>query len=633
MMCLRPASWISSLLLLVSYLQRGAQSFSVVESSSVDALLTRARSLLDIGKDADAAFGVLTQVYQQDPTAQGLQRLFERCFRLRILMTGNIQDRFGLASLLLDQERYDEASQELRTIVDTPEIPSQVHEKASSMLFRTNAACCQWDSIFQDSQALVQLLNLGKSDHLPVVHPFEALKWPCLSLEQATRIASLYARRAVVSQGQEWKDMPSPQPQREVIEVSRAFTFFPKTKLKLGYISPDFTSMHPLAFLMQDVFQNHNRDYTEVKLYSLSKPEDCPEVNVIRDGSDSYVTLSRGMSAKELAETIRDDDLDVLIDLCGYAGTSLISEILMHRPSPLQVSYMGFPGSSGAPYLDYLVCDPVVVPPELRHHYTEKIIWMPHCYFVNSHRKFVPTSSANERLEARRRYGLKEDAFVFCCHSRPDKIDPTVFHTWMKALITLKNENVVLWLLQSGPAMEKNLRQIAEKKYGLSPDCLVFCEISPKNEHLQRLGCADVFLDTPAYNAHTLGCDALWAGVPMISLLRPLVGSSNIGVEDNGVFVATEKLASRVGASLLTACGLEEMIVPDLSAYQAMMVKAGSDRAWFRTIQTKLEVNKHLCPLFDTKRWVENLELALLHIVLSDGTERLTDIRIADLQQ
>ena len=143
------------------------------------------------------------------------------------------------------------------------------------------------------------------------------MKWPCLSLEQATRIASLYARRAVVSQGQEWKDMPSPQPQREVIEVSRASTFFPQQKLKLGYISPDFTSMHPLAFLMQDVFQNHNRDYTEVKLYSLSKPEDCPEVNVIRDGSDSYVTLSRSMSAKELAETIRDDDLDVLIDLCG----------------------------------------------------------------------------------------------------------------------------------------------------------------------------------------------------------------------------------------------------------------------------------------------------------------------------
>jgi protein O-GlcNAc transferase len=616
-------------LFLVSILQSKAFAFPT-DTAKVDFLLSKARSFLDVEKDADAAFEVLAQVYQSDPNARGLNRLFESCFRLRIDTTGNVQDRFGLASLLLDQERYEEASKELRAILDTTtSLSRQLQEKASSMLFRTNAACCQWETFEQDCQSLVHSLTLDEVNQIPIVHPFDALKWPCVSLKHATKIASLYARRTVLTQGHEWIDSPSQSSKvsPRLIQVSRKSSF-PSRTLNIGYISPDFTSLHPLAFLMQDVFRHHNRDHVKVKLYSLSPPDNCLEVNSIRNGSDSYVTLSRNHSAKELAEIIRHDHLDVLIDLCGYAGTTLVAEILSHRPSPIQVSYMGFPGSTGAPYLDYIVCDPIVVPTEFRQFYTERMIWMPHCYFVNSHKECVPILSANERLKERQKYGFSKDAFVFCCHSRADKIDPAIFATWMNALVALHDETVVLWLLQSGRDMETNLRHIAEEQYGLSPHRLIFCDIVPRNEHLRRLGCADVFLDTPAYNAHTLGCDALWAGVPMISLLRPLLFPCQSD-DDDAYFVSTEKLSSRVGASLLTAAGLDEWIVPDLPSYQAMMVKAATQRYWFDTVRRRVAETRWTCPLFDTQRWAENLELALREVG-HNKESREADIQIMD---
>ena len=537
-----------------------------------------------------------------------------------------------MASLLLEQERYEEASRELRLILDAPVVPlSKMKAKASSMLFRTNAASCRWETVAEDSQSLVDSLQLDEQDdNVPVVHPFEALKWPCFSLEQATKIAGLYARRAVLNEGHEWiQPLSYPGSPRRVIQVRRETSLFPRDKpLKIGYLSPDFTSTHPLAFLMQNVFQYHNRKHFQIQLYALSRLEDCPEVNAIRDGSDTFTILPRSHSARELAEMIRNDHLDILIDLCGHTGTTLVAEILTHRPCPLQISYMGFPGSTGASYHDYMVCDPIVVPPELRHHYTEKMIWMPHCYFVNSHRECCRdvATSTKERNVARQRYGLPHDAFVFCCHSRPDKIDPTVFETWMKALVTLKDEIVVLWLLQSGPEMETNLRTMAEHQFGLAPDRLVFCNIAPRTEHLHRLGCSNVFLDTPAYNAHTLGCDALWAGVPMISLLRTSDEGSQVATEN---LVATEKLASRVGASLLTAAGLEECLVRDLGEYQELMVKAATNQTWFGNIRYKLVETRSTCTLFDTKRWVENLELGLLEIGLNKES-RTAHIQIID---
>jgi protein O-GlcNAc transferase len=187
--------------------------------------------------------------------------------------------------------------------------------------------------------------------------------------------------------------------------------------------------------------------------------------------------------------------------------------------------------------------------------------------------------------------------------------------------------------------MEANLLRIARDEFQLDEtSALVFCSVAPREEHLQRLACANVFLDTPAYNAHTVGCDALFAGVPMISLLRPHTHSSTDDEETDDdktfvdpLFVDTEKLASRVGASLLQAVGLEEMVCPTMRDYAALMVKCAVDKKWYASIRARLKESRMTCPLFDTKRWVENLELAFRHIVLVDETSCEAAAAAADI--
>lgn len=617
-------------------------------SSEMERLFQQAQSHIDQG-DVDAAFGTLSEIYAQDPQARGLQKLFESTLKLGVDKDPhNVQDRFGLASLLLDQERYEEALVPLREICNL----QPTNERACSMLFRTRAACCHWQTYPEDAQTLVaslqlqeRLQDINNVELVPAVHPFEALKWPCISLPQATQIAMLYARRAVGATRPDALEEFNTNvefPKRPVVKVSQATNqLLPRTrKLRLGYISPDFTGTHPLAFLMQQVFGLHNRNDFSVHLYSLAKPDDSsPEVQQIRAGSDSLTHLSAGATGEECARIIQEDQLDILVDLCGHAGTSLVAQILSLRPAPIQVSYMGFPASSGAPYLDYLVCDPIVVPPHLRTFYSEGMIWMPHCYFVNSHSQcashLVVTSDV-ERQELRHANALPQDGFVFCCHSRPDKIDPSTFETWLRALKRVREHDskAVLWLLRSGSEMEFNLRRIAKSKFSLDDSALVFADICERDVHLRRLGAADLFLDTPAYNAHTLGCDTLFAGVPMISLLRSTGNKDEDGEELETAlpWVATDKLASRVGASLLKAAGLDEMICASMKDYENLMVRCAMDgKKWYKgTICARLQQDRMSCPLFDTKRWVENLELGLRHIALMDTLEHPVDILIED---
>jgi protein O-GlcNAc transferase len=622
-------------------LARPSQPLASDAAPSVDALLSRAQSLVQ-QRDSDAAFATLSKIYAVDPDARGLANLFEACLRLRVEEVGNTQDRFGLAALLLDQERYEEASVQLRHILSCEDDPGKgVLEKASSMLFRTNAACCQWGTYLEDSKKLVESLQLSSRgsdpNDVPSVHPFEALKWTCISLAEATQVASLYARRSISStnntiqnwdiQGQiQWKEkMPTMTVSRE---SDSKLSF--QRKIRLGYLSPDFTSLHPLAFLMQHVFRHHNRQHFEIKIYSMSRDDKGPEVCNIMQGSDSYTVLP-AESPEKLAKQILDDNLDILVDLCGYAGTDRVSQIMSLRPAPIQISYMGFPASSGAPYIDYLVCDPVVVPINLRKFYTENLIWMPHCYFVNSHAMSVShllVRSDEKRRELRQENQLPEDAFVYCCHSRPDKIDPATFRTWLGALKRARQTcSAVLWLLRSGSEMEQNLRQIARQEFQIEDEALVFCYVAPRDVHLQRLGCADLFLDTPAYNAHTLGCDTLFAGVPMISLLRPEAKQYK---PMDPFFVETDKLASRVGASLLKAAGLEELICGEMRDYANTMVYCATERHWYTSIRNRLCESRLKRPLFDTKRWVENLEVALRQIVI--GNVEAADIIVADIR-
>jgi len=506
------------------------------------------------------------------------------------------QDRMGLATLYIDREYYDEAGKQLRLAIEEVTYWLNHHisaesqsthttsavdfsssaqfkhwqpqiDRAQYLLYRTNAACCQWETYFEDGDRVRQSLllhnNGDQSTTLQtLVHPFDALKFPCISLELASNVAQSYANRALETVG---ANIPSQttnsSPRRRTVTANRKDTkhnHCPSRKIRIGYISPDFTSKHPLAFLMQHVFRCHDKNRFTVNVYSVSsstKEDNGSEVQEIRESSDQFTYLSPStMSPMEMYQRILDDEVDILVDLCGYAGTSVVSEIMASRcrlkqddtsneqqstqprqSFPIHVSYMGFPGSVGSSSVwDYSVFDSIVIPLEeeygIRQHYKEALVYMPHCYFVNSHKSVIGgrddsimLANDDEKAELRAKYGINPSAFVYCCHSRPDKIDPSTFRSWMNALSRVRAANTnrppVLWLLRSGDEMEHNLRQWVCQEFGKEMEgCLVFADVADRNEHLRRLGIADVFLDTPAYNAHTLGCgkSQLWLHMPCV---------------------------------------------------------------------------------------------------------------------
>jgi len=582
-------------------------------SRAFSGLLQKVRQQIQHG-DSDAAMESLIQAYTENPQATGLSRLWQECLELRVEQNPHAQDLIGLASLWMDQEGYEQASKYLQQVFQLDEKDEVLLERASSMLFRSNKACCQWNMWEEDSKKLVEALR--DFSNVPSLHPFAALQIPCISIDMAAKIASSYASRSMRETGNVLSTATNDEIQS--VFVSRSKTFARTEPIRVGYLSPDFTSKHPLAFLMQDFFGLHDHNNFQVYLYSLGEPDDGPEVAKIRDGSDSFVHLAG--SVNNMAQAIQTDELDVLVDLCGYTGTDMVAQIMSLRTAPIQVSYMGFPSTTAAPYMDYFVCDETVVPPFLRQYYTESLVFMPHSYFVNSHRGSVAISQ-DPVSTVRSAYGLPEDAFVFCCHSRASKLDPYTVSKWFRALKRMiATKRAVLWLLSSGPTMEKNLLQLARQE-GLPEESMVFCPVASREEHLRRLTASDVFLDTPAYNAHTLGCDTLHAGVPMISLLHP-------DSTESDAVVATEKLSSRVGASLLKAAGLDCMIASSMREYEDLMVRCACDTNWFQEVTASLSQARASCHLFDTAEWVRDFELALKQAV--EQSTMKVDIRISE---
>ena len=603
--------------------------------------------------DTDVAFQYLNEAFSINPNLPGLYSCFEDLFRLKIRLHNDPVDRMGLASLLSDVSRYEEAANELRGILgsesETSRLDPTLRKKATSTLFRLEAAICAWDSYETDSAAMLDSvredLALGR---IPSVHPYEALMWPCLSLKDASEIAEAYAKRAMGGSA-ETNKIPSMPNGRERVEATAQEYEKQTKKIRLGYISPDFTGKHPLAFLMQDMFRFHDTSRFEVYVYSLKESDLSPEVEKIKGSATKWTVLPS--TTDDIVGAITADKLNILVDLCGYTGTALIAEVMAHRPAPIQIAYMGFPASSRAPFIDFMICDQIVVPPtdsSIRNHYSENLIYMPHCYFVNSH-KYLLDSWTRTPKPLRSDHGLPEFGFNFCCHSRPEKIDPMTFRSWLKVLKNIREEgtlkgekreaNAFLWLLRTGVEMEENLRQISRNEFGLEEDALVFANKAPRNDHLHRLQLADLFLDTPAYNAHTVGVDCLGVGVPMVSLLRHddstrFKTTTTTTTPMEGVVVDTEKLASRVGASLLYAAGLPELVAPTMLEYEGLMKQCSTDPIWFATIKDKLSASRCAkVPLFDTPKWVKHLEVGLLAVEASshrDFQKRHLDVFVMD---
>jgi protein O-GlcNAc transferase len=353
-----------------------------------------------------------------------------------------------------------------------------------------------------------------------------------------------------------------------------------KTKIVIGYLSNRFGNT-ATANLMLSLFGLHDRDNFEIYCYSYGKNDGSYYRARIEKDSDKFIDIY-SLSDEASAMRINEDQVDILVDLKGHTKDSRF-EICALRPAPVQVSYLGFAGTTGADFIDYIITDKIVTPEEHSQYYSEKCVYMPHCYLVNDH-----TQPISEKEWKKADCGLPESCFVFCSFNQLYKIDPIMFDVWMRILKQVPES--VLWLLCGNKTAEENLRREAEAR-GVKSERLIFAKLLPKDEHLSRLKLADLGLDTRIYNGHTTTSDALWAGVPVISLQ----GSH---------------FASRVSSSILSALGVTELITYSIEEYEALAVRLALNALEVNEIRQKIGRNRAGEPLFDTPRFVRNLETA-----------------------
>ncbi|CAN5288871.1 tetratricopeptide repeat protein [soil metagenome] len=358
--------------------------------------------------------------------------------------------------------------------------------------------------------------------------------------------------------------------------------------LRIGYLSADLYR-HPTAYLIAGMIEAHDRPSFHVYAYS-SGPDDSSAIRKRLIGAFDTFRDVHGWSPRSLAEQIHADRIDVLIDLKGYTLDAK-TEVLALRPAPIQVNWLGYPGTMGVSYMDYIIADEVVIPRGDDRFYAEKVVRVPGCYQVNDRRRRIAPE-----IRSRAASGLPERSFVFCCFNAPQKISPELFTIWMTILH--ETGDSVLWLLdaQPGTALKGNLRREAEAR-GVAGERLVFAGRLPLEDYLANYRNADLFLDTIPYNAHTTGSDALWAGCPMLTCRG-----------------AT--FASRVAASLLHAAGLPELVAGTLEEYREKAIAFGTGEARDALIglRDRLAQNRLRCALFDTVASTRHMEEAYRHM-------------------
>jgi len=348
-------------------------------------------------------------------------------------------------------------------------------------------------------------------------------------------------------------------------------------RVRVGYFSADLRN-HAVAALTAELFETHDRSRFELTAFSLGADVRDGLRARIEPAFDRFLAVG-GQSDHEVAELARRLEIDIAVDLGGYTGDAR-PYILALRAAPVQVSYLGYLGTMGGEFMDYLLADPVIIPAETRDHYAEKIAYLP-SYQVNDSKRIIA-----DRSFARAELGLPASGFVFCCFNASWKITPETFASWMR-ILTAVPDSVLLLLAGTAP-VERNLRRQAAA-LGLSPERLVFGGLLPFGEYLARYRAADLFLDTAPYNAGTTGSDALWAGLPVLTCIG-------------------RAFSSRIAASLLTAVGLPELIAPDRAAYERLAIELATRPERLAEYKHRLAQNRSTCALFDTRKFTRSLE-------------------------
>ncbi len=350
-------------------------------------------------------------------------------------------------------------------------------------------------------------------------------------------------------------------------------------KIRIGYYSADFYN-HATSYLMAELFEMHDKDQFELIAFSFNSNNKDQMHSRVSQAFDRYIEVAF-MSDKEVAQMSRELEIDIAIDLKGLTQNERFG-IFAYQAAPIQVSYLGYPGTLGSNYIDYVIADETIIPKDSQRYYAEKIIYMPHTYQVNDRSRVIASTHFSKQ-----ELGLPEEVFVFCCFNNNYKIYPPVFDLWVKILKAV--DHSVLWLLEDNVTASINLSKEAQSR-GLDPSRLVFAKRMDMSSHLARQKVADLFLDTLPYNAHTTASDALWAGLPVLTCMG-------------------DTFAGRVAASLLFSIGLPELVTETLDEYESLAIELATNSEKLKSIQVKLKNNRLSTPLFNTPLFTKHIEL------------------------
>jgi predicted O-linked N-acetylglucosamine transferase (SPINDLY family) len=359
----------------------------------------------------------------------------------------------------------------------------------------------------------------------------------------------------------------------------------PGERIRLGYFSADFHD-HATAHLLAELIERHDRSRFEVLGFHFGPAREDAMRRRLRAGFDGFIDLG-DLDDQAAAARARKVPLDIAVDLKGYTRDARPG-IFAARAAPVQISWLGYPGTMASGCIDYLIGDATVTPAEAQPQYRECLVRLPHSYQPNDRQRAIAAE-----CPSRADCGLPADGFVFCCFNNSWKLLPEQFDAWMRVLLAVPGS--VLWLIDAGAGVRDNLRREAVGR-GVAPERLVFAPRLPLAQHLARHALADLFLDTLPYNAHTTASDALWAGLPVVTRL-------------------SEAFAGRVAASLLRAVGLAELVVAGARDYEALAVALARDPARLAALRQRLVAHRATAPLFDTDRFARHLEAAFSAMV------------------
>jgi predicted O-linked N-acetylglucosamine transferase (SPINDLY family) len=500
---------------------------------------------------ADALANLGNAQRQEEPGPKSMDA-FRRAIRARPDLS---EAYYNLGNELLRLERSEEAAAAYHAAICLkPDFVGALYHYV-----HCQRVLCLWRGFERKQRHFMNLIGFSHGD----VPPFTLLTLDSTLAEQR-RVAELWA----AAQATGVQRLPP------AARVSRR-------KIRLGYLSPDFRN-HAVAYLAAELYERHDRDRFEVFAFSYGPDDKSPMRARLMAAFDKFSDIA-GLSDHEAALAIRDAGIDILIDLAGHTKDAR-ARILAYRPAPIQVNFLGYPGTMGGDFIDYIIADPVCIAAGQEIHFSEQVVRLPDCYQPNDSKRSISPIEPS-----RADCGLPPDGFVFCCFNNSFKILPAVFDRWMRILGQVPGG--VLWLIHGNAEAERNLKREAAARR-IDPDRLIFALKLPHAEHLARYRLADLFLDTIPYNAHTTASDALWAGVPVLTCVG-------------------QTFAARVAASLLTAIKAPPgLIAETLDEYQATAIELAHDSQRLAAIRAAIQANRDTAPLFDIGRFTGNIETA-----------------------